>query len=177
MVQQTFRIRCGTPTDVPEIFRLVKALAEYERLQHEVTATLEDYRKFGSGPAPHFQTLLAEWRENQAYRAVGFALYFFTFSTFLGKPTLYLEDLFVEPAYRGRGIGKALLKELAQIALRKDCGRMEWAVLNWNTPAIEFYKSLGAIPQSEWTVYRLTRKTIQKLAQSDATLNPHHPKG
>ncbi|NOX37656.1 MAG: GNAT family N-acetyltransferase [Calditrichaeota bacterium] len=166
MSTPNFRIREGNPSDFPEIFRLVQELAEYERLRHEVVATLDDYQKFGTGAAPYFHTLLAEVPDKDGFRAVGFALYFFTFSTFLGKPTLYLEDLFVEPPHRGQGIGKALLTELARIALQKDCGRMEWAVLNWNAPAIAFYQSLGAVPQSEWTVYRLTRENIQRLAET-----------
>ncbi len=170
MSTSPFRIREGNSSDFPEIFRLVQELAEYERLRHEVVATLKDYQKFGAGASPYFYTLLAEIPDRDGFRAVAFALYFFTFSTFLGKPTLYLEDLFVEPAHRGQGIGKALLAELARIALQRDCGRMEWAVLNWNTPAIEFYQSLGAVPQSEWTVYRLTRENIQRLVSMQKNL-------
>ncbi len=146
--------------DIPGVLELVKGLAEYEKLLPQVTATIELYLKNGFGDNRYFHALLVENRD----RYVGFALYFFTFSTFIGKPTLYLEDLFVLPEYRGHGIGKALLRKLANIALLRDCGRMEWSVLDWNEPAIRFYKKLGARPMSDWTVYRLLKDEIKKLA-------------
>ena len=160
----SFRIRNGGAEDVPVILSLVRELARYEKLENEVVATPEDYRRFGTGPSPYFQTLIAEANTEHGKQAVGFALYFFTFSTFLGKPTLYLEDLFVKPNYRGHGIGKMLLAYLAKIALEHDCGRMEWAVLDWNTPAIEFYQKLGARPMDEWTTFRLQIPEMIKLA-------------
>ncbi len=159
-----FHIRNGTEADIPVILYLVRELAKYEKLLHEVVATEQDYMRFGTGQAPYFQTLLAEVNEGGRKKAVGFALYFFTFSTFLGKPTLYLEDLFVLPDYRGQGIGKTLLGYLAQIALEHDCGRMEWAVLDWNTPAIEFYQKLGARAMDEWTTFRIQIPEMKKLA-------------
>ena len=118
--------------------------------------------------APERKTVSGSRRINVTAekKAIGFALYFFTFSTFLSRPTLYLEDLFVLPEYRGQGIGKALLKELANIAIQKECGRMEWSVLDWNEPAIEFYRSLDAVPMSEWTTFRLIGNAIKKLSES-----------
>jgi len=160
-----YRIRNGRQDDVPTIFALVRELAKYEKLSHEVVATENDYYRFGSGPTPYFQTLVAEVLEEGRWKPVGFALYFFTFSTFLGKPTLYLEDLFVLPEYRGNGIGRTVLGYLAQIALEHDCGRMEWAVLDWNTPAIEFYKKLGARPLEDWTTYRLQVPEMKNLSE------------
>ncbi len=170
----SFRIRNGRAEDMPVILGLVRDLARYEKLEHEVVATEEDYRRFGSGPSPYFQTLIAEVNDEMGKQAVGFALYFFTFSTFLGKPTLYLEDLFVKPKFRGNGIGKMLLAYLAKIALEHDCGRMEWAVLDWNTPAIEFYRKLGARPMDEWTTFRLQVPEMIKLA--DWTIQEDSPK-
>lgn len=157
----SFSIRKAEQKDVPVILTLVKQLAVYEKLLHEVQATEDLYERFGFTDHSYFETILAETQEGEA---IGFALYFFTFSTFIGKPTLYLEDLFVLPEYRGYGIGKGLLVELVKIALAHDCGRMEWAVLNWNTPAIEFYKSLGALPMSGWTTFRLTREVMEDIA-------------
>ena len=124
-------------------------------------ATEALFKEFGFGNTAYFQALLAE---NDRNDAIGFALYFFKFSTFLGKPTLHLEDLFVLPEYRGRGIGKSLLKRLAAIAVDKNCGRMEWDVLDWNKPAIEFYESIEAIPLSDWVTYRLTGQNLKNLA-------------
>jgi GNAT superfamily N-acetyltransferase len=155
-----FTIRSAGVEDIPAILNLIKELAVYEKLSHEVTATEEKLTKFGFGGKKYFEVLLAETRERQA---AGFAFYFFTFSTFIARPTLYLEDLFVMPQYRGSGIGKALLKELANIALEKECGRMEWSVLDWNTPAIEFYLAIDAVPMAEWTIYRLNREAMEKL--------------
>ncbi|RMF59825.1 MAG: GNAT family N-acetyltransferase [Calditrichaeota bacterium] len=155
-----FTIRKATEKDVKTLFTLVKELAEYEKLLDEVKATENDFLSFGFGTPSYFNALLVETDEGTP---VGFALYFFTFSTFEGRPSLYLEDIYVKPVFRGKGIGKQLLKKLVQIAIEKDCNRMEWAVLNWNTPAIEFYQSLGAFPMNEWTTYRLNRETMETL--------------
>ncbi len=160
-----FRIRNGKKEDIPVILSLVRELARYEKLLNEVVATEEDYYRFGGGPTPYFQTLIGEVYQDGKWQAAGFALYFFTFSTFLGKPTLYLEDLFVLPQYRGNGMGKMFLGYLAKIALEHDCGRMEWAVLDWNTPAIEFYKKLGARPLEEWTTFRLLVPEMKNLSE------------
>ena len=158
-----FNLRKATVEDVPTVLELIKGLAAYEKLSHEVTATEEQLIRFGFGEEKYFEILVAETSRDTA---IGFAFYFFTFSTFLAKPILYLEDLFVLPEYRGHGVGKALLKELAGIALQKDCWRMEWWVLDWNEPAIEFYRSLDAVPMSEWTTFRLNREALEKLAKN-----------
>jgi GNAT superfamily N-acetyltransferase len=155
-------IRSAVAADVPVIAQLIRELADYERAPNEAIATEEGLREvlFGEEPAAH--VLLAF----ETGEAVGFAVYFFNFSTWLGRPGLYLEDLFVRPSVRGKGYGRALLQRLAQIARERGCGRMEWAVLDWNEPAIGFYKTLGAKPMEEWTVYRLTSDGIAKLANS-----------
>jgi len=153
-------IRRASRRDVPVILRLIRGLAEYERLAHEMVATAGQIRRHGFGPRRYFETLIC--RRGSA--AVGFALYFFTYSTFLGRPTLYLEDLFVLPEERGRGAGRALLGELARIAVRRGCGRMEWAVLDWNTPSIRFYKRLGAKLRRDWILTRLTGPALRRLA-------------
>ncbi len=158
-----FRIREMHEDDVPAVLSLVKGLAEFEKLSHEITATEELYKKNGFGESSYFRAVLAEEGTDRESTLLGFALYFFTFSTFTGKPTLYLEDLFVLPDYRGFGIGKSLLRKLAKIALDKGCGRMEWAVLNWNTRAIQFYKNINAIPLEDWTIFRLTETAINEL--------------
>jgi GNAT superfamily N-acetyltransferase len=160
----SLRIKEATSADVPKIVQLVKKLAEYEKLSSEVTATEELFTRYGFGENSYYQALLAETSEGTNSTSIGFALYFFTFSTFVGKPTLYLEDLFVLPEYRGRGVGSQLLKQLARIALQRDCGRMEWSVLDWNEPAIKIYLGLGAKPMSDWTQYRLNPVAIKKLA-------------
>ena len=159
-----YHIRETHPDEVEELFDLVNKLAEYEKLSSEVSASVELFRQHGFGKQPFFKSLLVENRQAEGPRFLGFALYFFTFSTFLGKPTLYLEDLFVLPEYRGQGIGLALLKKLAAIALQRDCGRMEWSVLDWNTDAIGFYLKIGAKAMDKWTVYRLNTNGLQKLA-------------
>lgn len=159
-------IREVNENDINHLIGMVKGLAEYEKLSHEVLATEELYRENGFGMIAYFKALLVESLAANERRYLGFALYFFTFSTFTGRPTLYLEDLFVLPEVRGKGIGKALLRELAKIAVEKKCGRMEWAVLDWNQPAIEFYESINAKPLSDWTVYRLNVKDIYRLADS-----------
>lgn len=159
-----YHIRPVQREDVPAILHLVKKLAEYEKLSDRMVATENLFEQNGFGEYRYFRALLAESRESKIPRPLGFALYFFTFSTFLGKPTLYLEDLFVLPEFRGQGIGKSLLIELGRIALAQNCGRMEWSVLDWNKPAIDFYLRLGAVPLKEWTVYRMDEQAIEKLA-------------
>lgn len=152
-------IRPATPADVSTIARLIRALAEYERLAHEVVLDEGRLRDHLFGSRSFAEVLLAE----EANTVVGFALFFHNYSTFLGRPGIYLEDLFVEPAQRGKGHGKALLQALARLALERGCGRLEWSVLNWNEPSIQFYKSLGAEPMNEWTVYRLTGDALKRL--------------
>jgi GNAT superfamily N-acetyltransferase len=156
-----------TEEDIPQLTFLIKKLAEYERLMDIYTATEERYRMYGFGEDAIFRALIVESGGNDELRYLGMALYFYTFSTFTGKPTLYLEDVFVLPEHRGRGIGTALLVELARIAREKDCGRMEWTVLDWNKASIEFYLSLGAKPMDEWTVYRMTEHEIKRLAERE----------
>lgn len=145
-------IRSAIPADVPLILAFIRDLATYEKLLHEVVATEDTLRRTLFGVPPAAQVVIAE--ENG--RPAGFALYFFNYSTFLSRPGLYLEDLFVKPEFRGRGTGKALLLHLAKIANARGCGRMEWAVLDWNEPAKGFYKKLGAVPLDDWRVLRLT---------------------
>jgi GNAT superfamily N-acetyltransferase len=153
-------IRRGTRRDVPTVLALVRGLAEYERLLHQCVATPAKLRRDGFGRRPYFQTLIAR----RGGRPIGFALYFFTYSTFLARPTLYLEDLFVLPAERGRGAGLALLRALARLAVRRGCGRMEWTVLDWNRPAMRFYRALGAGFRTEWVLTRLTGPALARLA-------------
>jgi GNAT superfamily N-acetyltransferase len=162
MKKENFTIRAATVADVPVILELIRALATYERAPNEVTATEQGLTEVLFGQKPAAEVLLAF--ENET--AVGFAVFFHNFSTWLGRPGLYLEDLFVGPEHRGKGYGRALLIRLAKIARERGCGRMEWAVLDWNEPAIEFYRKLGAKPMDEWTVFRLTRDEIAKLADS-----------
>ncbi|MFN0243547.1 MAG: N-acetyltransferase family protein [Planctomycetota bacterium] len=152
----------ATPADVPTILTLIRELAEYERLSHAVVATEEHVHASLFGERPRAEALLA--RDDRA--VAGFALFFHNYSTFVGRPGLYLEDLFVRPAFRGRGIGRALLAELARIAVERDCGRMEWSVLDWNVDAIGFYEKLGAQPMSEWTVFRLAGDPLRALASN-----------
>lgn len=153
-------IRAATAADAPQILAFIKALAVYEKLEHMVVADVALLQKTLFGERPTAEVRLAEWQGKPA----GFALFFHNYSTFLGKPGIYLEDLFVLPEFRGKGIGKALLIHLAQLAVERDCGRLEWSVLDWNTPAIEFYQSLGAVPMDEWTVYRVTGDALPALA-------------
>jgi len=159
---EKFTIRSATVDDVPVILELIRALAEYERAPNEVVATEEILKETLFGDKPAAEVLLLFESET----AVGFALFFHNFSTWIGRPGLYLEDLFVRPEYRGKGYGRALLIELAKMARGRNCGRMEWAVLDWNEPAIQFYRKLGAEPMHEWTVFRLTRNEISSLADS-----------
>jgi GNAT superfamily N-acetyltransferase len=154
-------IRLATSKDVPTILHFVTSLARYEKLEHEVVANEAALHATLFGARPAAEVLLAEL----GGAAVGFALFFQSYSTFLAKPGLYLEDLFVEPAARGRGVGAALMSALARIAVDRDYGRFEWSVLDWNQPAIEFYASLGAVPQSEWTVQRVVGAPLVALAR------------
>jgi GNAT superfamily N-acetyltransferase len=155
------QIQPATEADVPLMLRLIKALAEYERLGHEVVATEAMVRESFFGQAPHAQAVIARIGED----AVGLAIWFSTYSTFLSRPGIYLEDLFVLPEWRGKGVGRALLRHLARTAVERGCGRIEWSVLDWNETAIRFYRSLGARPMDEWTVYRLTGDAINRLAE------------
>jgi len=160
----SFEIRTTTEADVPVILSLIRDLATYERAPDAVVATEMGLREVLFGPTRSAEVLLAL----EKAEPVGFALYFSNFSTWLGRPGLYLEDLFVRPEKRGKGYGRALLIRLAQIAQERRCGRMEWAVLDWNEPAIQFYRKLGATPMHEWTVFRLTEEEIASLAASDS---------
>src|ERR1043166_5143754 len=157
-----FAIRAATESDVPLILQFIRDLAEYERLSHKVVATEERLRDslFGS---PRFAEVIIGEEDGAA---VGFAIFFHNYSTFLAQPGIYLEDLFVKPEARGCGYGKALLARLAQLAVERGCGQVEWAVLDWNAPSIAFYKALGAVPLDEWTVFRLTGDALIKLAGS-----------
>ena len=168
---KNFQIRPARVEDVPIILQLIRDLATYERAPDEVSATEEKLVDVLFGERPAAQVLLAF----EAESPVGFALYFYNFSTWLGRPGLYLEDLFVKPEKRGKGYGRALLVELAKIARDRGCGRMEWAVLNWNEPAIKFYRTLGAKPMNEWTVFRLTREEIAKLGTAGDTAASTEP--
>src|SRR5882762_8322027 len=160
--RQDFQIRSAQVEDVPVILQLIRDLATYERAPNEVTATEEQLVDVLFGERPAAEVLLAF--EDQS--PVGFAVYFYNFSTWLGRAGLYLEDLFVKPDKRGKGYGRALLVELAKIARDRECGRMEWAVLDWNEPAIKFYRALGAKAMHEWTVFRLTSDGIARLSDS-----------
>lgn len=155
-------IRSATPADTALILKFVVELAIYEKAEHEVVATEQHFADtlFCENPQAHALICEADGE------AIGFALYFFSYSTWLGKHGIYLEDLFISPSARGSGGGKALLKELAKIAVAKNCGRIEWSVLDWNEPAIQFYKSLGALPKDGWTIYRMEGDVIPEFAQS-----------
>jgi GNAT superfamily N-acetyltransferase len=163
------RIERARETDLSLILSFIKELAEYERLSHEVVATEELLRESLFGENVKAEVVIAYDQD----QAVGFALFFHNFSTFMGRPGIYLEDLYVKPHARGRGIGRALLSFLARLAKERGCGRLEWAVLDWNEPAIRFYKNLGAVPMDEWTVFRATGKALDKLAEG--TTNESRP--
>ncbi|MBA4228443.1 MAG: N-acetyltransferase [Hyphomonas sp.] len=154
------RIRFAQAADTPVILGFIRALAVYEKLEADCVATEESLRASLFGPRPYAEVLLIE----EGGKAHGFALFFHNYSTFLARPGIYLEDLFVDPAARGKGYGKALLAKLAEIAVERGCGRLEWSVLDWNRPAIDFYLSLGARPMDEWTVYRVDGAALGALA-------------
>lgn len=153
-------IRIATEDDVPLILSFIKELAEYENLSHEVYATEDLLREYLFGERRGAEVVIGHHGEDPA----GFALFFHNFSTFLGRPGIYLEDLYVTPELRGKGVGRALLTYLAKLAKERNCGRLEWSVLDWNEPAIKLYESIGAIPMDEWTVYRLTGEALDGLA-------------
>ena len=160
----TIRIKPATPADVPIILQLIRELAEFERLLDEVQATQEQLREQLFGPRPSAEVVIARIGEEVA----GFALFFHNFSTVLAKPGIYLEDLYVRQKFRGLGCGEALLRHLAQLALERNCGRLEWSVLDWNVRAIDFYKSLGAVPMSQWTMHRVTGDALTKLGAGES---------
>lgn len=153
-------IRAATVADVPVLLELIRALAEYEKLLGEVTATEAALRETLFGERSYAEAIIA-WEDGHA---LGFALYFHNYSTFLAKPGIYLEDLFVRPGHRGRGLGRRLLSAVAAIAVERDCGRFEWAVLDWNAPAIAFYQRLGARPLKEWIINRVSGDALRALA-------------
>lgn len=157
-------LRCARETDVPAILALIQALAEYERLREACVATEDQLRATLFGAAPAAEVLLAECGDGEV---AGFALFCGNYSTFLAQPGIWLEDLFVRPEYRGHGVGRALLARLARLAVERQCGRVEWAVLDWNAPSIGFYESLGARGMTEWTTFRLTGDAMTALATSD----------
>jgi GNAT superfamily N-acetyltransferase len=156
----SLRIASATERDLPLILSFIKKLAEYEKLSDMVVATEDLLRDALFGPHPVAEVIIAYWNDEP----VGFALFFHNFSTFLGRRGIYLEDLFVDPPHRGKGIGKSLLIHLAKIAKERNCGRFDWAVLDWNKPSIDFYKSLGAAPLDDWTLFRLTGDALDRLA-------------
>lgn len=158
-------IRNAVREDAALILRFIRALAVYEKLEDSVVADEEKIRRTLFGDKPYAEVLIAEWNGEPA----GFALFFHNYSTFLAKPGIYLEDLFVDPVFRGKGIGKALLSSLARIAVDRDCGRLEWSVLDWNEPAIGFYKKLGAVPMDEWTIFRVTGTALTDLAAANGS--------
>ncbi|MBZ8183345.1 GNAT family N-acetyltransferase [Oscillatoria salina] len=158
-----FQIRAATSADVVAIFELIKALAEYEKLSDLVTGNCEKLREHLFGEHHYIEAIVAEWEA----KIVGFALFFPNYSTFLTKPGIYLEDLFVLPEYRRQGIGKEMLSYLAQLAVERDAGRLEWSVLDWNEPAIAFYQSLGAVILPDWRICRVTGEALPKLASGE----------
>jgi GNAT superfamily N-acetyltransferase len=161
-LSSAFQIRQAAERDVPVILSFIRQLAEYERLSHEAVMTEETLRQSLFGPRPAAEVLLGYAGE----QPVAFAVFFHNFSTFLGRSGLYLEDLFVIPEMRGKGFGRAMLVELARIANERKCGRFEWAVLDWNKPAIDFYKNLGAVSMDEWTIFRVTGDALKRLAEN-----------
>lgn len=156
-----FVIRPAAVNDVATIFSLIKELAEYERLSHEVMATEDDIRRSLFGERPFAEALVGEFEK----KPIGFALFFYNFSTFVGKPGIYLEDLYVRPEFRSRGFGRRMLVYIARLALERNCGRFEWSVLDWNTPAIRTYDKLKAQPMRDWILYRLTGTALAELAK------------
>jgi GNAT superfamily N-acetyltransferase len=171
MSGEEFALRPAAPEDVPALLRLIRALAEYERLLHEVRTTEADLETALFGEPRRASALIAE----SAGKPAGFALWFYTFSTFTGRAGLYLEDVYVLPEHRGRGIGRAIFRHLAARALAEGCARFEWAVLDWNEPAGGFYASLGAQPMAEWTVQRLSGSALASVAAGEGGPWPKHP--
>ncbi|HEX8711877.1 MAG TPA: GNAT family N-acetyltransferase [Terracidiphilus sp.] len=169
----TTAIRNATEADVPEILAFVRALAAYERAPDAVIATEADLRAHGFGPNPYFQCLIAE----HDGRPAGFAFYFFDYSTWIGRPGIYLEDIFVYPEFRGLGIGKALLQRVAAVAVEKGCARLKWEVLDWNTPAIDFYTAMGADFMKEWRSMRVSGENLLRLAGFDSAALGARPAG
>jgi GNAT superfamily N-acetyltransferase len=161
IISADISLRFAEEKDIPLIMEFIRALAEYEHLLDKVTATTGGLRKF-LFEEKKAETVICEYQGEPA----GFALFSHNFSTFLGKPGIYIEDLFVKPEYRGKGLGKTLLRYMAHLAAEQDCGRLEWACLNWNEPSIAFYKSQGAVPLDDWTTYRVTGDTLRSLAKS-----------
>lgn len=159
---ENFELRDASEEDIPVILSFIKELAEYEKLAHEVTATEEILKQSLFGEHPHAEVILGCFKNEP----VAFAVFFHNFSTFLGKPGLYLEDLYVKPTMRGKGFGKVMLAYLAKLAKERNCGRFEWWVLDWNEPAIKFYRSIGAKPMNEWTVQRVSGSALDQLAAS-----------
>lgn len=158
-----FEIRSATPADVPVILDFIKKLAAYERLSHEVVASEELLYETLFGTRRTAEVVIGLFER----KPVGFALFFHNYSTFLGRPGIYIEDLFVDEPYRRRGFGSALLRQVARLANHRKCGRLEWSVLDWNQPAIDFYRKLGALPMSDWTVFRLTGDALKKLGDTE----------
>ncbi len=161
-MSSSLTIKNAAKQDIPLILSFIKALAAYEKMSHQVVVTKEVLQESLFGETPIAEVILAYSDEQPA----GFALFFHNFSTFLGRPGLYLEDLYVNPEIRNQGIGRALLVYLAKLAQERNCGRFEWSVLDWNEPSIQFYKKLGAVPMEDWTVFRMTGDALDKLAQS-----------
>jgi GNAT superfamily N-acetyltransferase len=159
-----FEIRSATKSDMPIILSFIQKLAAYERLSHEVVATEESLRETLFGPQATAELAIGYCKDEP----VGFVLFFHNYSTFLARPGIYIEDLFVEEAYRRRGFGRGLLLYVARLAGERGCGRLEWSVLDWNAPAIAFYKNLGAVPMSDWIVFRVTGESLDRLATLDA---------
>jgi GNAT superfamily N-acetyltransferase len=170
---RSFRIAQAGPDDVADLHALVRGLAEYERLAHICTSTERDLAHALFGPHPVAEALIARL-DAESHDSIGFALFFHTYSTFLGRPSLWLEDLFVRPAHRGAGVGRALLARLTAIARERNCGRFEWAVLDWNAPAIRFYQSLGARVLPDWRIARVTGEALEALASgAEAAAHDH----
>jgi GNAT superfamily N-acetyltransferase len=161
MAMNALRLRPAQPTDIPQILAFIRELAEYERAPEQAVATPGDIEQYIFGKHPLAFAVMADWEGSPA----GFALWFYNFSTWEGRPVLFLEDLFVRPSFRGKGIGKALLKHLAAVALRKGCTRYVWQVLDWNTPSLDFYKSMGAKVLEEWLTCRVEGEALAKLAE------------
>lgn len=166
MADPTLRLRSAEPGDVGLVLELIRELAVYEGLLHEVVATEELLLQTLFGPSPAAEVLVAEQVADDSVTPAGFALFFPTYSTFLGRPGIHLEDLFVRPRFRGRGVGRALLTHLAGMVVDRGWGRLEWWVLDWNEPAIGFYRSLGASSMDDWTTFRLTGEALEDLARS-----------